>query len=69
MFDGVIRTIFTDLLLDYDSKILVVEDEPAVRDMIVFVLTQTEFQVQQAVDAAKRRKNGSQSPDIILMTD
>ncbi|MCP5442890.1 MAG: phosphate regulon transcriptional regulator PhoB [Chromatiaceae bacterium] len=50
------------------AKILVVEDEPAVRDMIVFVLTQTEFQVQQAVDAAEARKNvAANPPDIILM--
>lgn len=50
------------------AKILVVEDEPAVRDMIVFVLTQTEFQVQQAVDAAEARKNvAANPPDMILM--
>ena len=50
------------------AKILVVEDEPAVRDMIVFVLTQTGFQVQQAVDAAEARKNvAANPPDIILM--
>lgn len=50
------------------AKILVVEDEPAVRDMLVFVLTQTEFQVQQAADAAEARQQvASTPPDIILM--
>ena len=50
------------------AKILVVEDEPAVRDMIVFVLTQTEFQVEQAVDATEARTQvATNPPDIILM--
>jgi len=50
------------------AKILVVEDEPAVRDMIAFVLTQTEFQVQQAADAVEARQHlASNPPDIILM--
>ena len=50
------------------AKILVVEDEPAVRDMLVFVLTQTEFQVQQAADAAEARQQvAATPPDIILM--
>lgn len=49
-------------------KVLVVEDEPAVRDMLVFVLTQTEFEVLQAVDAMEARKIvASNPPDIILM--
>lgn len=49
-------------------KVLVVEDEPAVRDMLVFVLTQTEFEVTQAVDAMEARKSvAANPPDIILM--
>ena len=50
------------------AKILVVEDEPAVRDMIVFVLTQTDYQVLQAEDAREARvRLKEHAPDLILM--
>ena len=50
------------------AKILVVEDEPAVREMIVFVLTQTDFQVLQAEDTLEAKKHlAANPPDIILM--
>lgn len=49
-------------------KILVVEDEPAVREMIVFVLLQSEFEVAQAEDAEQAREHlASSPPDVILM--
>jgi len=50
------------------AKILIVEDELAVREMIVFVLSQSEYDVQQAEDVAEARKHlANDPPDIILM--
>ena len=49
-------------------KILVVEDEPAVREMIVFVLLQSEFEVMQAENAEQAREHLANSPpDLVLM--
>lgn len=50
------------------AKILVVEDEQAVREMIVFVLSQSGYESLQAEDAAAAREllTGN-SPDLILM--
>jgi len=60
--------LFNGYISNMTVKVLVVEDEPAVRDMLVFVLTQTEFEVLQAVDAMEARKIvASNPPDIILM--
>ncbi len=50
------------------AKILVVEDEQAVREMIVFVLGQSGYETLQAEDAAKARKLLlGNPPDLILM--
>ena len=49
-------------------KILVVEDEPAVRELIRFILNQEDFKVLEAEDGeqAKRQLNAN-PPDLILM--
>jgi len=50
------------------AKILVVEDEPAIREMTAFVLSQTGYTVLQAEDAAEARAHlANTPPDLILM--
>jgi two-component system phosphate regulon response regulator PhoB len=50
------------------AKILIIEDESAVREMIAFVLRQTGFQALEAEDAAKARSILSRDQmDLILM--
>jgi len=50
------------------TKILVVEDEPAIREMTAFVLSQTGYAVLQAADAIEARAHmASTPPDLILM--
>ena len=50
------------------AKILIVEDEQAVREMIAFVLSQAGYETQQAEDAAAARVLLAKSPpDLILM--
>ncbi len=50
------------------SKILVVDDEPDVLDLVTYNLTQAGFQTITAVDGAEAlRKARSASPDLILL--
>ncbi|HEB96635.1 MAG TPA: phosphate regulon transcriptional regulatory protein PhoB [Sedimenticola thiotaurini] len=50
------------------GRILVIEDEPAVREMVGFVLRQDGFRVIEAGDAETgRRRVADQPPDLILM--
>lgn len=50
------------------AKILVIEDEPAVREMILFVLRQSGFDMLEAEDAAQgRRCIAERPPDLVLM--
>jgi len=50
------------------AKILIIEDEPAVREMISFVLKQNEYETLEAEDAEQARAHLSrQPPDLILM--
>ncbi len=50
------------------SKILVVDDEPDVLDLVTYNLTQAGFQTLTAVDGAEAlRKARSASPDLILL--
>ena len=50
------------------AKILIVEDEPAVLEMISFVLEQAGFETQQAANSEEaRRQLSSSPPDMILM--
>lgn len=50
------------------SKILVVDDEPDVLDLVSYNLTQAGFQVETAVDGADGlRKARSVAPDLILL--
>jgi len=50
------------------AKILIVEDEPAVLEMISFVLEQAGFETQKAADSEEaRRQLSSSPPDLILM--
>jgi two-component system phosphate regulon response regulator PhoB len=50
------------------TKILVVEDEPAVREMISFVMKQSGFETWEAADArVARQLLLKDSPDLILM--
>lgn len=50
------------------AKILIVEDEPAVLEMISFVLEQAGFETQQAANSEEARRQLSASPpDLILM--
>ncbi|HFC54083.1 MAG TPA: phosphate regulon transcriptional regulatory protein PhoB [Gammaproteobacteria bacterium] len=50
------------------SRILVVEDEAAIREMIGFALTRAGFQVDEAADAAgARRRIFEQRPDLLLL--
>ena len=50
------------------ARILVVEDEPAIREMTAFVLSQTGYTVLQAEDAAEARAHlANTPPDLILM--
>jgi two-component system phosphate regulon response regulator PhoB len=50
------------------AKILVVEDEPAVREMISFVLVQSGYAIAEAGDAGQAREQLSKTPpDLILM--
>lgn len=50
------------------ATILVVEDEPAVREMTAFVLRQTGFEVLEAEDEGDARNHlANTPPDLILM--
>ena len=50
------------------AKILIVEDEPAVQEMISFVLEQAGFETQRAVNSEEARRQIALSPpDLILM--
>ena len=50
------------------SKVLVVDDEPDVLDLVSYNLTQAGFQVETAVDGADAlRKARSAAPDLILL--
>lgn len=50
------------------AKILVVEDEPAVRDMITFVLRQSGYETMEAGDAESARgKLADEPPALVLM--
>lgn len=50
------------------ARILVVEDESAVRDMICFALKQADFEYQEAADAeVALQKLADTPPDLILM--
>jgi len=50
------------------AKILIVEDEPAVLEMISFVLEQAGFETQQAANSEEAcRQLSSSPPDMILM--
>ncbi len=50
------------------AKILVVEDEPAIREMAVFMLQQEGFEVREAEDAlTARARLADDPPDLILM--
>ena len=50
------------------ARILVVEDEPAIREMTAFVLSQTGYTVLQAEDDAEARAHlANTPPDLILM--
>ncbi len=50
------------------AKILIVEDEPPVREMVVFVMRQSGFDVCEAGDArAARQLLREETPDLILM--
>ncbi|MEW7978175.1 MAG: phosphate regulon transcriptional regulator PhoB [Candidatus Sedimenticola endophacoides] len=50
------------------AKILIVEDDPAVRDMIGFVLRQNDYETLEAADAEQARACLAESvPDMILM--
>ena len=50
------------------AKILIVEDEPAVLEMISFVLEQAGFETQRAANSEEaRRQLSSNPPDMILM--
>lgn len=49
-------------------KLLVVEDEDAIRDMLLMVLEQADFEVQTAVDAKKAQMLlDKELPDLILL--
>ena len=66
---GVIRAFTVNGIFIYmTAKILVVEDEPAVREMTVFVLSQTGYIALQAENAEEARTHLANSPpDLILM--
>ena len=50
------------------AKILIVEDEPAVLEMICFVLEQAGFETERAANSEEaRRQLSSSPPDLILM--
>ena len=50
------------------AKILIVEDEPAVLEMISFVLEQAGFETERAANSEEaRRQLSSSPPDLILM--
>ncbi len=50
------------------AKILVVEDEPAVREMIRFVLAQADYEISEAGDAQQAREHLAKAPpDLVLM--
>jgi two-component system phosphate regulon response regulator PhoB len=48
--------------------VLVVDDEPAIREMVAFALGEAEFRVEEAQDAVQARKRMSDNlPDLILL--
>jgi two-component system phosphate regulon response regulator PhoB len=48
--------------------ILIVEDEPAIRQMIAFALRRSGFEIREAVDARQARESlANQRPDLILI--
>ncbi|MES9844503.1 MAG: phosphate regulon transcriptional regulator PhoB [Candidatus Sedimenticola sp. PURPLELP] len=50
------------------AKILVVEDEPAVREMVSFVLKQSDYDTLEAEDAEEARALlADETPDLVLM--
>jgi two-component system phosphate regulon response regulator PhoB len=50
------------------KRILIVEDEPAIRQMIAFALRRSGFEVREALDArAGREALADQRPDLILI--
>ncbi|MET0084284.1 MAG: response regulator, partial [Sedimenticola sp.] len=50
------------------AKILVVEDESAVREMISFVLKQSDYDTLEAEDAEEARSLlADETPDLVLM--
>ncbi len=51
------------------KKILVVEDEPAVREMIAFVLRQNGYTVLEAGDAEQARARLHQDPPALILMD
>jgi len=51
-----------------NKRILIVEDEPSIREMLRFALERAQFQVMEAADAqAARLKVAEAHPDLILM--
>jgi two-component system, OmpR family, phosphate regulon response regulator PhoB len=51
------------------AKILVVEDEPAVREMIRFILTQDGFTVAEAEDARQAESQFAREPPHLILLD
>jgi two-component system, OmpR family, phosphate regulon response regulator PhoB len=50
------------------KTVLIVEDEPAIRDMVGFALTRAGFQVDEAVDAVEAQERlANRLPDMILL--
>ena len=50
------------------KTVLIVEDEPAIRDMVAFALTRAGFQVDEAVDGAEAQDRlATRLPDMILL--
>jgi DNA-binding response OmpR family regulator len=50
------------------KRILLVEDEPAIREMVVFALGQAGFEVQEAEDAvAAQSLIADRAPDLVLL--
>ena len=51
------------------NRILIVEDDAAVRDMARFVLEQADFEVDEAMDAHQARESLSSQPPELMLVD
>jgi len=56
-----------NVLIDMAKKILVIDDDKDIRDMIVYILTGEEYEVLSSADAKILKHIHHHNPDLILM--